>query len=301
MTAKTYIVLPIAAAALLLAASTATLAQDKTFDRTVPANAQGQVEISNVAGTLTVSGWDRDEVSVHATYESGVERIDVNTSGGRTTVKVVLPNMSFHGGEANVDVRVPKGSEVTATAVSADLTTTGLTGRQRLQTVSGDLRADFSGDRLEAKTVSGDLRLRGSAKPAEMRISTVSGNITLDRACGDVEANSVSGDVRLDVSPATGVRLHSTSGELTFTGSLADTATLESDSISGDTTLRVRTPNGFEYEASSFSGDLESCFGSKSVKSSNYGPGSRLSGSVGSGKARIRSKSMSGNVEICDK
>ena len=288
------------ATALLLAASTVANADDRTFDRTVAAEQQGTVEISNVAGSVNIIGWDRAEVQVHAVMEEGVERVDVSTSPGRTVVKVVLPNMSWHGGEAAVDVHVPKGSEVNATAVSADLTTTQLTGRQRLQTVSGELRADVGGDRFEAKTVSGDMRLRGNAKPSEMRVSSVSGTITLDRGAGDVDASSISGDVRLDVDPATGVRLHSTSGELIFRGSVANNATVEAETVSGDVTLRSKAPQGFEYEASSFSGDIESCFGKQAEKVSAHGPGLRLNGTLGDGKGRVRVKSMSGDIELCD-
>jgi DUF4097 and DUF4098 domain-containing protein YvlB len=301
MNSKVSFTLPIVAAALLLAASTATSAADRTFDRTIGAELDGTVEISNVAGSINVIGWDRAEVQVHATMEEGVERIDVaTTSRGRTVVKVVLPNMSWHGGEAALEVRVPKGSEVSATAVSADLTTSQLTGRQRLQTVSGELRAEVGGDHFEAKTVSGDMRLRGNSKPSEMRLSSVSGNITLDRGAGDVEASSISGDVRLEVNPASGVRLHSTSGELTFNGSVANNAMVEAETVSGDVTLRSKAPQGFEYEASSFSGDIESCLGKEAVKTSAHGPGMRLNGTTGDGKARMRAKSMSGDIEICD-
>jgi DUF4097 and DUF4098 domain-containing protein YvlB len=300
MKSKVAITPPVVAAALLLAASMAARADDRSFDRTVAAEQGGTVEISNVAGSINVIGWDRAEVQVHAAMEEGVERVDVNTSPGRTVVKVVLPNMSWHGGEASLEVHVPKNSEVNATAVSADLTTSQLTGRQRLQTVSGELRADVGGDRFEAKTVSGDMRLRGNPKPSEIRLSSVSGNITLDRGAGDVDASSISGDVRLEVNPASGVRLHSTSGDLIFNGSLANNATVEAETVSGDVTLRPKASQGFEYEASSFSGGIESCFGKEAEKVSLHGPGLRLNGSLGEGKGRMRAKTMSGDIELCD-
>jgi DUF4097 and DUF4098 domain-containing protein YvlB len=301
MKSKVAVTPPAVAAALLLAASMAASADDRTFDRTVAAEQGGTIEISNVAGSINVIGWDRAEVQVHAVMEEGVERVDVNTTPGRTIVKVVLPNMSWHGGEASLDVHVPKNSEVNATAVSADLTTSQLTGRQRLQTVSGELRADVGGDRFEGKTVSGDMRLRGNSKPSEMRLSSVSGSITLDRGAGDVDASSISGDVRLEVNPASSIRLHSTSGDLVFSGSIANDATVEAETVSGDVTLRSKAPQGFEYEASSFSGDIESCFGKEAEKVSTHGPGTRLNGSLGDGKARMRAKSMSGDIELCDR
>ncbi|HKF96764.1 MAG TPA: hypothetical protein VKB20_00795, partial [Steroidobacteraceae bacterium] len=68
---------------LMLVASTAVCASDRDFDRTVAAQPQGVVDISNVAGSIDVRGWDRAEVAVHAEVGDGVERVDVSTESGR--------------------------------------------------------------------------------------------------------------------------------------------------------------------------------------------------------------------------
>ena len=52
------------------------------------------VDISNVAGAIEVTGWDRNEVSVHGELGAGVERVDVSSQPGHTTIKVVLPGHS---------------------------------------------------------------------------------------------------------------------------------------------------------------------------------------------------------------
>jgi DUF4097 and DUF4098 domain-containing protein YvlB len=295
----------LAAAALLVTAAAICAAAEGTFDKTVAAEPRGAVEISNVAGKLEIIGWDKPEVSVKAHLGSGVERVDVTSGKGRTTIKVVLPSMSFRDGDADLEVHVPNQSEVQATTVSADLQTSKLTGEQRLKTVSGELRADFGaagGADFEAKTVSGDMKLHGTAtQPGAIRLGTVSGDITLDGGVGEIEATSVSGDVHLEMSMAHGVRLHSTSGDLTFRGGLTSDATIEAETVSGDVTLRPRAQGGFEYEASSFSGDIGNCFGKEAEATSRHGPGSRLNGSTGDGKGRVRVKTMSGDVEICDK
>jgi hypothetical protein len=79
-----------------------------------------------------------------------------------------------------------------------------------------------------------------------------------------------------------------------------DGATVEADTVSGDVTLRPRAPAGFEYEATSFSGDIRNCLGGNAEATSRHGPGSRLNGKTGDGKGRLRVKSLSGDVEICD-
>lgn len=287
-------------AALVLLAAGACSAST-TFDRTVQADPRGSVEISNVSGNVVITGWDRDEVAVHGRLDSGVERVDVTTMKGRTVIKVVLPRMSFmNNGDADLEVHVPKESEVQATTVSADLTTSQLLGPQSLKTVSGQLRADVGKD-FEAKTVSGDMRLRSAGQRGEARLSTVSGDITLDKAAGDVEATSVSGDVRLNVEDAGGIRMHSTSGDLTFRGMLTDTGTVEAETVSGDVSLHVRGHAGYEYEIASFSGDIGNCFGREAQSTSRHGPGTRLMGTQGEGRGRLRVKSMSGDIDLCDR
>ncbi|MEP7244117.1 MAG: DUF4097 family beta strand repeat-containing protein, partial [Gammaproteobacteria bacterium] len=114
------------------------------------------------------------------------------------------------------------------------------------------------------------------------------------------DATSVSGDLRLELAPAHSIRMRTTSGDLAFRGTLAASASLDAETISGDARLNARSDAGYEYEASSFSGDLENCFGQNTESTSRRGPGSRLTGATGGGKGRVRVKSMSGDVLICD-
>src|SRR5438874_190721 len=180
-----------AAMTVLFASAAACASADKTFERQVPAEAHGVVDISNVSGTVVVSGWDRPEVSVRAELGEGVERVDVSTDHGRTTVKVVLPH-SGHGGEADLHVQIPKDSELAVSAVSADVATAGVTGAQRLNTVSGDITAELGGSDLELKSVSGNVKLKGHGQPARLHVSTVSGD-----GAGHLRLKTMSGDVQL--------------------------------------------------------------------------------------------------------
>ena len=60
-----------------IALSLAAFAGSDSIDRKVAADATGEVVISNVAGTIDVRGWDRNEVKVTGTLGRGVERVDV--------------------------------------------------------------------------------------------------------------------------------------------------------------------------------------------------------------------------------
>src|SRR5258708_19284597 len=88
----------------LLGSAVVDAADARVFDRQVAAEPRGTVEISNVAGTVEVSGWDRPEVSVHGDLEGSVDRVDIASDHGRTTITVRLPSYSFHGGGADLRV-----------------------------------------------------------------------------------------------------------------------------------------------------------------------------------------------------
>jgi DUF4097 and DUF4098 domain-containing protein YvlB len=293
-------------AALLLVVCAAAQAADSNFEKRLAVDPRGVVEISNVAGSIEVSAWDNPEVDVRGELGPGVNRVDVTTDRGRTSIKVIVPSSTFRSASATLRIRVPRDSELDISGVSADVVATDFQGPLQVKTVSGNVRSDVFGRSAEVKTVSGDVALRGRASDSasQIHVSTISGNIRVDRAGGDVEATSVSGDLNLRLESSRTVRVRTTSGDLSFEGRLAKGASMDAETVSGDLTVRATPESGLDYEVNTFSGDITNCMGKDSERVSKYGPGHRLSGTRGNGgadDARVRLKTMSGDVELCDK
>ena len=288
----------VAAVALGLWAGAAAHAESKSFERAVPAELRGVVDISNVSGRIEVIGWDRAEVSVRGELDEDVERVDVTSEHGRTIVKVVLPHRGHHG-DAELRVKVPKESEVDVSAVSAEVTTSGVLGEQRLNAVSGDITAEFAAD-LEVKTVSGEVKLKGHGQPARLHVSSVSGDVRLEHGAGELEAGTVSGSLVVSLDSAKSVRARTTSGDLHFEGKLAHGADFDATSVSGDLHVRASADGGYSYEARSFTGDITNCFGAAPVER-HHGPGHALEGTRGDGAGHVRLKTMSGDIQLCDR
>jgi len=277
------------------------------FEQRLPVQPHGMVEISNVAGRIDVQGWDNPEVEVRGDIGEGVEKVDFNTDHGHTVIKVRVPNHSFHSASADLRIRMPRDSELDISAVSADVVVVDVEGESMIKTVSGNIRTDVFGRDAEIKTVSGDVAVRGKGKEgaanAQLHITSISGNIHVDRAGGDLEATTVSGDMSMKMEPSRSIRLRSTSGDIGFEGKLVKGANIDAETVSGDLTVRARPEAGMEYQVNTFSGDITNCMGLEAERVSKYGPGRRLNGSrgTGGGEARIRLKTMSGDVELCDK
>lgn len=288
---------------LLLAIALPVAALAGPVDRTVKADANGEVEISNVSGTIDVRGWDRNEVQVTGHLGDDVERLDVETSGGHTLVKVVLPRGRNNDGEAVLEIKVPRMSSVEVSAVSADVSSKGVLGTQRLKSVSGEVTADISSPDSEVRSVSGDVTVRGNGKVSTLRLSSVSGNIDLLNAAGKLDLVTVSGDARVIMGETNEVRARTTSGNFNLNAKLTNIGRIDTESVSGEITLRVSAPGSISTEIETFSGDINGCLAEGKVERvSKYGPGSRLYiRGVEGGGATVRAKTLSGDVEICDR
>jgi len=246
-----------------------------------------------------VSGWDRSEVSVHAELAGGVEGVAVSSEGGHTSIKVRTEASVSQGG-ARLQVKIPKESELDVSAMSAHVSTSSVLGIQRLSTVSGNVTAEIAGADVELKTVSGTVQVKGRGQPARLRASTVSGDLHLQHGGGDIEVGTINGALIVSLDGARSVRARTTSGDLRLDGTLSHGATLEASSISGSLTVRTAADGGFAYEVSSFSGGISDCFNA-SPEHTQYGPGSRLSGTRGTGAGHVRLRTLSGNVQLCDR
>ena len=293
---------PVARAIALLAATLPLAAFAGTpINKLTVADPTGTVEISNTAGTVTVTGWDRNEVEVTGELGKGTERLDFTKADKITRIKVVLPNRSYNVEDTDLIVKVPATSLVSVNTVSADIGVQGVRGTQRLQSVSGEMRTESSGEDIECRTVSGDVNIAGSGRKGLVSITTVSGDATATRLAGEVNGSTVSGNLTLGVGETSRSRLRSTSGDLTLQGSLAADARLDIESISGDVRLDLVGKTGADFDVASFSGDIRNCFGPRPVRTDEYAPGKEWRHQEGDGSARVRIKTLSGDVSVCRK
>jgi DUF4097 and DUF4098 domain-containing protein YvlB len=283
-----------------LAASAAALA-GTPIDKRAPADPAGSVEVSNIAGSVAVSAWDNNEVQVTGSLGDGTDRLEFTSADKVTRIKVILPKHSHNVEDTDLVIRVPAASRLAVNTVSADIGVKGVTGGQRLQSVSGDVHTEAGAEDVECKTVSGDVRVDGSGKTGMLTITTVSGDVTALRVAGEANANTVSGDMVLGLGRTTRTRIRSTSGDLTLAALLTAGGKVDAESISGDVRITLLAPVDAEFDLSSFNGDIHNCFGPKPESKSEYAPGKELHFSEGAGSGRVWVKTLNGDISICRK
>ncbi|MBM0103756.1 DUF4097 family beta strand repeat protein [Steroidobacter sp. S1-65] len=278
---------------------TAQHAGAEQISKTLAADARGEVEITNVAGSVEVSTWERAEVQVDADLGSSVERLDFRRDGSRTIVRVVLPRSTGSGGTSDLIVKIPRDSGLAITTVSAEQRITGVRGAQRLQAVSGDIETEFGPGDLELKTVSGNILAHGRDSKGLVRATTVSGDLRITKAGPELELNTVSGDMNVTLDRLDRGRIKTTNGDLELTAALSDGARLEAEAINGDLSLHLRGQINAEFDIETFNGDIDNCFGPEPRRSRQYGPGNELRFTEGKGDARVHIKTLNGTVMVC--
>jgi len=264
----------------VLAAGPVALAGTPIEER-APADPAGQVEVSNTAGSVVITTWPRNEVEVTGMLGEGTERLEFSSSGKLTRVKVVLPRQSSRVERTELMLKVPAGSGLAVNTVSADVSAAGVRGSQRLQSVSGNIHTEAAAEDVECKTVSGDA--------------------DLSRVAGEVNGNTVSGNFTVAMGDTSRSRLRSTSGDLGLRGRLTPDARVDFESISGNVRLDLQGPVGAEFDVSSFNGSIRNCFGPQPVRTSEYAPGRELRFREGTGTARVRIKTLNGDISVCNK
>lgn len=190
------------------------------FDRTIPLSVGASFSLTNVNGSISVEGWDRDAVEVHAvktarqsTADLALVRINTDSEPGRVSVSTIYPPDSPDNDvEVNVDytVRVPRRILLAQLAtVNGAVRLSGVEGQGELRSVNGDIDVVRSAGAFSARTTNGGvhvelLRLTASGAPSlnPITLETVNGSVALalpHDAAATVDARSLNGDFHSDL------------------------------------------------------------------------------------------------------
>jgi DUF4097 and DUF4098 domain-containing protein YvlB len=272
-------------------------------ESSAPLDARGTFEASNVRGRISVTAWDRNEVSWSGSLGAGAKLV-VEKSATRVSLSVESENESSWTGwnkgpreDSVLVIKVPATASLDLSAVSANIDVTAMRGSAEIEaeSVSGEvsLRAS-SADKLDISSVSGDVSVEGHA--GRVDAETVSGDLRVSGASGDVSVETVSGSVIVRAQTVTEFEAASVSGDIDFEGALAANGRMDVESMSGDVRITLPADTSARVTAEVFSGDLDNTFG-LAVEDED-GPGSTMHGKIGSGSASIEIESFSGDVEL---
>jgi len=208
-------------------------ADGREINESKKADPNGSVTIVVTRGELEVRGWKRDEIRVNGQLDEQMERFVFEVNGNETEIAVKLPRhlRGWGNGGSDLQVFVPRNSNVVIKGVSTDL---------EVQDVQGGLRAG---------SVSGEVVVSDVAKRIDL--SSVSGDVILSSANGRISARTVSGEIEASDSNGSGT-YHSVSGSITVRGSGAE---LDLETVSGE--IIVTLQKFTDLTGNTVSGDIE--------------------------------------------
>ena len=283
----------IVAAVMLMTACTVDAQRaEGSFEKTLTVGPQTEIEIMSGSGSIEVRqgsvgrleirakvragdwGWSRSGVSA----QERVKRVEANPpieqQGNTVRIGDIKDPDLRDGVSISYDVTVPPGTALRSKSGSGSQRIEGVDGdvvvstgsgsvnvrrsggRVRASTGSGGITAQDVGGAFEASTGSGSIDGTGVKGPISARTSSGSIEVT-QTGGGDVEASSSSGSIKVrGVQGA--VRASTTSGSLAIEGQMARDWRLSSSS--GHVTVSVPANQGFELDASSSSGRINTDF-----------------------------------------
>ncbi len=268
-------------------------------DRRLDASSDGVVSISNMAGSVEVIGWSRNEVEVTGSLGKNVEELIFERDGDEIEVTVRVSKGHGHSISSDLVINVPEKSSIEVVGVSADIDVQNVLGEQRLQSVSGDIECEIFAADVNVETVSGDVEAQGDDLAAHADLSSVSGDVEAQNLAGEVAAHSVSGDIVLVNSNFDRVRLETVNGDIIYRSGLAEGGSLNVETINGDLDVNFSDSVSARIDVETFNGNIDNCFGPDPVRTSKYTPGTELKFTEGKGKGRVIIKTLNGDLRLC--
>jgi DUF4097 and DUF4098 domain-containing protein YvlB len=271
------------------------------IDTTVRLDGGGAVDLSLISGRIRVTGWDRSDVKISASIESGLLRLSANSSRVSLSVDDAGDEGRRRGrrhnnvGDARYEVSVPRGSRLILEAVSGDITAKGSQGEIEATSVSGDVDVTDGMHSVSAEAVSGSVH--AAQINGNLRTETVSGDLSAENVSGNVEASTVSGNIRLAGIQSKDVRTESVSGDITYSGTVEPSGRYSFESHSGTLRLNIPRGAGAQFSVETFSGDLSTDF-PVTLRPGLKRTEGRVEFTVGDGRARVTAQTFSGSIVI---
>jgi hypothetical protein len=286
---------------IVLLSSLSTGAQSQVkVERGLKLDADGSIRISNLVGSVRVTGWDRDSVSLRGSLPKGDKLF---MGGGPRGMKMFIETLNDRNPQPSIlEVMVPARSKVWVKTATAQIDVSGVTGELDLYVVGGKIRVSGTPAELNAEAIDGDIEVTG--KPGWLRAKSASGSVTLTGSSGDASISTVSGGITVNSVPAEGqgkferAKIETVTGSIRFNADIEKGAAIEFDTHSGSIDVAIPRRTGADFEIASIAGTISNELNYAKPVKGRYGRGSELVMTNSTGGARVNIRSFKGPVTL---
>ena len=216
-------------------------------EKSIVTTATPRVSISNLAGKVTVRGWNR--MQVHVTYAIVSPKVAVDTE--QVPLKGPADKVHFTSYLIDRSAAVPNPvvDYIVDVPSGASLEIHDPQGKVEINSIKGDTSVDSLGGGISVADSAGHLSLR-----------SVGGNIEIIRPSGRVEAYSINGNLHFVNPTSNRLRGTTTSGTIVYEGDFAPGGDYILSDYSGDITVLCPSTASFELDAKTVRGKLDNQF-----------------------------------------
>jgi DUF4097 and DUF4098 domain-containing protein YvlB len=237
---------------------------EESGEETIEGNFES-IDLENIAGSVTVHGWDRDYVQVEYVKSAPSEQF----------LDALYVEVEKDGDDLEISREYRKS------------------GPSMRGTIRFEVWIPETTAALNVKSVSGKIELDGMSDGIELDLATTSGRILTDNA-GSFRAKSISGSVDF-ISNGDDVDIRTTSGRIEGTvRRMGPDGRIEIHSVSGSVRIAVPSDFGAHVDLRSVSGSVNTEMPVEVFSSKR----NSLEGTIGDGEREVEISTTSGSIRL---
>lgn len=272
------------------------------FHSSYPLKPGGRLAVETWNGSITVTGWDREEVDISGTrYASTKEalealKIDIVPTAEAVRIRALRPSGWRGSMGASFTIRAPQRITIErAASTNGSIEIESIEGSVRLETSNGRIRAARVAGEVEATTSNGSIELSDCAGGAILKTSN--GRIQADGVRGPLEAVTSNARIEARLVEASGsqpVKLRTSNGSIQLTLEKPPATDVVLNTSNGSITLRAPASLAAKLRATTSNGQISSGFEVQAVETGK----TRLSGTIGGGGPLVELETSNGNIRL---
>jgi hypothetical protein len=231
------------------------------IERSVAADPSVTVSLCVKSGSITVRGWEKNQVLARSSDVSQLElkREDgPNASGPAIKLTVLMVDRADAHQETNdcqafgdVELMVPSGASVHVQTGEGAINISEVASVYA-KSQTGDIEVEHASQSVEAVSFSSDLSIKDSS--GRISLKSVGGSVTAaGLRPGDADdcfdASTISGDIELEGVSHPQISARTVNGEVHFAGPLAHAGQYTFNTTTGDVTLTLPSDASFRLNA----------------------------------------------------
>lgn len=276
----------------LLALGTPAAAQQ--VSRGFPLDRDAAIRVFNLAGTITIRGWDRDSVAVTGSVPPGEGTFYAGGSGGGAKLGVE-PRLGTPP-RAELQVMVPRNARVWVKTDEAAVDVAGVAGQVDVYSVGGRVQVSGPVRTLSIESMDGAVVAEGEM--SWVRLKSAGGGVRFLGSAEDLVASSVSGGVAVDARRLGRARVETVTGSVRLAAAPDRTASISVETHAGPAEILIPSGAAAFFELSTLGGTITNRVTGTRPSAGPGGRGQVLSFGTDVGGAVVTVRSFKGDIIV---